>query len=177
MGVYTYGKLEKLAKRLKREIETGEADQKDMQLAVAVGHALDFMDFARDFRFNLDMTTETENNIPNILVALHSYNLKNNLSVEESRTAILKKMASYEIVTLYSGIAEASTAIHYEVGEKWIILEHNNSDGSTSRFDVYCVLEKVLQDFNLSSQVEGLILSGTLEPFYDMLKAFLQELN
>ena len=177
MGVYTYSKLEKLAKRLKRKIETGDADQKDMQLAVAVGHALDFMDFARDFRFNLDMTAATENNIPNILVALHSYNLKNNMSVEESRLTLLKKMASYEIVTLYSIIAEGSTAIHYEVGEKWIILEHNNTDGSTSRFDVYSVLERVLQDFNLSSQVEGLILSGTFEPFYDKLTSFLQELN
>ena len=178
MKQYTYKRLQELTREIKKKMEARTAEQKEMLLAAAAAHALDFLNLAKDNHLSLDLTLGTEGNVDPTLLRLHLLNTTRGMTAEDSRMNILKKLGGYELFTIYNGIAEAGSRIQFDIEDNQIVLCYENADGSIVSFDVYGELEKVLKDFKLSSKGEDFYLFGSLRPFYNTLtEQFLKKLQ
>ena len=178
MAEYTYNTLAKMCQRTKKRIETKEADQKEKLLAIAAAHTIDFLDLAKDNHIKLDLTSETEDNIPEVIMKQHLLNTKRRMSSEDSLYTLVDKLGGYELFTIFNGIAALSPRIQFEVSRGQVVLSYENEDGSKVQFDVYKELEKALRAFRLSSYEEEFCVFGTLDPFYKtMTERFLMKLK
>lgn len=128
-----------------------------------------FLDLARDNHIKLDLTSETEGNIPQVIMKQHLLNTNRRMSSDDSLYTLVDKLGGYELFTIYNGVVALSSRIQFEVNRGQLVLSYENEDGNVVKFDVYRELEKTLRTFRFSSYDEEFCVFGTLAPFYKTL--------
>lgn len=176
--MYTKKKLQEMTEEIGQKVLTKTATTEEALLGMAASHTIDFLGIAEDSNIQLSISEQTEENIPKVMILLHRHNLERNLTVEESRKDLVKKVGGYELFSLLNGFEASGVKVETKVVLNRLILEHQNPDGKIIRFDVLREMEKTLDGFRLSPEKDSFILMGTLQPFYQTLvKDFLKQIQ
>lgn len=173
MESFDYKKLKNLYEKTLEEIELDRADDLESKLCIAAGHALDLIDIVNDADgdWKLDLTVATENAVPVSITFIHMRNLATGKSSVESREDIIKKLASYELFTLFNEILSGGGNPGFVVEDDVVKVVSNNPDGSYVAFDPSRATKRAISRFDLAeSPNDGFIAYGTMQPFYNLLK-------
>ena len=170
MECYTYKKLTSIINGFKMDPSAGSAGTKESLIAVAAGYATDFIDLAKDNKVRLDLSSGTEENVPKAMTLTPFYNVTRGLGEKECRADLAKRLAAYELFTIYNGLGSAGDAnVQIDVVLGDLIVKTKGAGGKIISFNVYEKVRTVLKDFQLTADGENSVVFGTMQPFYQAL--------
>ena len=130
---YTREVLERMYNDFAKEAKEGNTNDEDGRLAIAAGHALDFMNIARNIPENPQELNLIGPSVPNDMakVAAFAAMILQNEGPDAVRTKLAKMLSSYEFFTTMNTLTAFEVDFEYRIDESGIILSAKTLDGES----------------------------------------------